>query len=147
MSSCSSTSSLSSADHVGNDPHVSPSPRQFSLFYTNCRSLLPKLDNLRVQATSLNPCTIALTETWLDANISSHELCIPGYSTICRDRNLHGGSILLCIRSDIPILATFLHPTLELLLVDIHLRQGKMLIVLFYPLLLCLSLMNWKPLS
>ena len=103
-----------------------------SFLYSDCRSLVPKLDNLCVHANSLNQCIIALTETWLDASIIDHELCIPGYSVIRRDRNRCGGGILLYVRSDLPILSTSTHHSLELLFADIHLRQGNMLIGLFY---------------
>ena len=71
-----------------------------------------------------------MTEIWLDGNISDNELCIPGYSVIRRDRNRHGGGILY-IRSDLPIISTSPHHSLELLLVDIRLRQGNMLSGLF----------------
>ena len=93
---------------------------------------LPFCRDKSVQANSLSPCIIALTETWLDGNISDNELCIPCYSVIRRDRNRHGGGVLLYIRSDLPIISTSPHHSLELLLVDIRLRQGNMLIGLFY---------------
>ena len=109
-----------------------PNHCQLSILYSNCRSLLPKLDNLRVQANSLNPCIIALTETWLDASISDYELCIPGYSVLRRDGNRRGGGVLLYVRIDLSILWTSFHHSLELLFVDIRLRQGNMLIGLFY---------------
>jgi len=73
-----------------------------------------------------------LTETWLDASISDHELCIPGYSVLRRDRNRRGGGVLLYVRSDLPILWTSSYHSLELHFVDIRLRQGNMLIGLFY---------------
>ena len=77
-------------------PPATPHPNQLcSIFYLNCRSLLPKLDALRVQAMSSNPSIIALVETWLDTSISSQEFSIPGYSCILRDRHRHGGGILL----------------------------------------------------
>ena len=77
-------------------PPATPHPNQLcSIFYLNCRSLLPKLDALRVQAMSSNPSIIALVETWLDTSISSQEFSIPGYSCIRRDRHRHGGGILL----------------------------------------------------
>ena len=70
ISSCNSFCSLpqppASPQIGGMDMAVSPIPCQLSLLYSNCRSLVPKLDNLRVQANSLNPCIIALTGTWLD---------------------------------------------------------------------------------
>ena len=136
ISSCNSFCSLpqppASPQIGGMDTAVSAIPCQLSLLYSNCRSLVPKLDNLHAQANSLNPCITALTETWLDASISDHELCIPGYSVLCCDRNRWGSGVLLYVRSDLPILWTSSHHSLELLFVDIRLRQGNMLIGLFY---------------
>lgn len=117
----------------GMDTAVSPIPCQLSLLYSICRSLVPRLDNLRVQPNSLNPCIIALTETWLDASVSDHELCIPGYSVLRCDRNRRGSGVLLYVRSDLPILWTSSHYSLELLFVDIRLRQGNMLIGFYCP--------------
>ena len=136
ISSCNSFCSLpqppASPQIGGMDTAVSAISCQLSLLYSNCRSLVPKLDNLHAQANSLNPCITALTETWLDASISDHELCIPGYSVLCCDRNRWGSGVLLYVRSDLPILWTSSHHSLELLFVDIRLRQGNMLIGLFY---------------
>ena len=60
--------------------HNSTSCNFCSIYYSNCRSLLPKLDQLRAQALSSNPGIIALVETWLDSSISNQEIFIPGYS-------------------------------------------------------------------
>jgi len=49
-----------------------------------------------------------------------------------RDRNHRGGGVLLYVRSDLPILWTSSYHSLELHFVGIHLRQGNMLIGLFY---------------
>ena len=48
--------------------------------------------------------------------------------------NRQGGSVLLCIRSDLLIISTSPHHSLELVFVDIRLDQGNMLIGLFYRL-------------
>ena len=140
ISSCNSFSSLPPPPSPHNDCSdlaVPSNPCKLSVLYSNCRSLVPKLDNLCVQANSLNPYIIALTETWLDGNISDNELCIPGYSVIHCDRNRHGGGVLLYIRSDLPTISTSPHHSLELLLVDIRLCQGNMLIGLFLSPSIC----------
>ena len=66
----------------------------FSIFYTNCRSILPKLEELRVLASSKKPNFIALTETWLDGSISSQEVHIDSYSIFLRDHSRHSGAVL-----------------------------------------------------
>ena len=49
------------------------SPVNVSIFYTNCRSILQKLEELSVLASSQKPNFIALTETWLDGSIPNKE--------------------------------------------------------------------------
>ena len=67
-------SSSPSAHHAGSPggpilpsktppPHASRVRSNHSLFYTNCRSLLPKIDELRLLASSSQPTFLALTET------------------------------------------------------------------------------------
>ena len=68
------------------------SPSSCTIYYSNCRSLVPKLDYLpklnylRTIATSATPITMALCETWLDdsiSNSSSFLITTPFYSN-CR---------------------------------------------------------------
>ena len=68
-----------------------------TVLYSNCRSILPKNDHLRLLVTAQNPHIIAICETWLDNNISNDELFIPGYSLIRHDRTRNGGGIALYI--------------------------------------------------
>ena len=86
-----------------------------SILYSNCRSLLPKLDSLRVRAAISSPDIIALTETWLDHSLSNSELFIPGYVIVRRDRNRHGGGVLAYIKDSIAIVNSAAHDVLELL--------------------------------
>ena len=43
-------------------------------------------DTLCVEAVTTKPCITALVKTWLDPNIRDSELCIPGYSIVCKYR-------------------------------------------------------------
>ena len=104
----------------------------FTVYYCICRSLLPKLDMLRTEAATRNPCVIALVETWLDSNILDKELCIPGYSIVRCDRNRKGGGILMYVKNSLSITSVTLNVSLELMFVDIHTRQGSLLLGLFY---------------
>ena len=69
-----------------------------SVFYTNCRSLLANLDELRVLAARMDYDIIALTETWLDPDIKLSEVYIPGFKALRRDRSRHGGGVMLYVR-------------------------------------------------
>ena len=44
---------------------------RLSVYYMNCRSLLPKMDELRCLAMNNRPDIIGLVETWLDDSIGS----------------------------------------------------------------------------
>ena len=87
--------------------------KNLSILYTNCRSLLPKLDFLRAEALSSRSHVIALTETWIDSSISDHEIFIPGYSSVRRDRSRHGGGILLYITESLPLILLISMKTLN----------------------------------
>ena len=60
----------------------------FLLF--NVRSLLPKIDELRIICASSNPDVVCVVETWLCDSISDCELSIPGHCITRFDRNRHG---------------------------------------------------------
>ena len=103
-----------------------------SIYYSNCCSLVPKLDHLQAIAASVAPTVIAACETWLDETVPDSILFIPNYHIIRRNRNRHGGGLLLYIHDDIPSTCLHRHATLELLTVELRLRQGPLLIVLYY---------------
>ena len=66
---------------------------------------------------------MALCETWLDDSI-------PNYC-ICRDRSHHGGS-LLYVSEDVPSTCVHCSTNLELLFIELKLRQGPLLLALYY---------------
>ena len=150
ISSCNSFSSLpqppTSPHNGGIDTALSPNPSQLSLLCSNCRSLVPKLENLHVHANSLNTCIIALTETWLDATLCNHEHCIPGYSVIQRDRNLVFSFMSGVIyQFSQPLITTLLNYILR----TFAYAKATCSLVFFITLrlFLCQLLMTWIPLS
>ena len=70
-----------------------------NILYFNVRSLLPKIDNLRVLCSSYSPDIICVVESWLDSNITDLEISLQGYSVIRLDRCRHGGGVLMYIKS------------------------------------------------
>lgn len=70
----------------------------FSILYYNARSLLPKMDELRLVCLSEQPDVVCIVETWLDVNILDSEILIANYSVVRSDRNRHGGGIVMYIR-------------------------------------------------
>ena len=64
----------------------------------NCRSLLPKVDELRAAVKSVKPSFIATTETRLNNGINNTEVDINGYCIEGHHRNSHGGGVAIYIR-------------------------------------------------
>ena len=79
-------------------PSINRKPPLKILFF-NVRSLLPKIDNLRILISVFSPDIVCLVETWLDADISDSEIAIQGYSITRLDRNRHGGGVLFYINN------------------------------------------------
>ena len=75
--------------------------RSFSVMYFNCRSLLPKIDELTVLCFMNIPDVVCLVETWLCMDILDTELSIPNYSIVRLDRNRHGGGVAMYIRNSV----------------------------------------------
>ena len=98
------------------DVHPCPGPSQASeascdykvfnkrglhFIHINTRSLIPKLDEIRIIAHKTRAACICLTETWLDDSVPDAEVHIDKYLIQRRDRNRHGGGVLIYIRSDL----------------------------------------------
>ena len=64
----------------------------------NARSLLYKIDELRVLYLVNNYDIVCIVELWLSKDISHSELAITGYTIFRRDRNRHGGSIIIFVK-------------------------------------------------
>ena len=116
---------------------INPRPRHgtgMSLYYANCRSLLPKLDELRLSAEISKPDIIAITETWLDPAIDGCKAAIPSYQLFRRDRNRHGGGICLYIHDSILVSRSFSHDTLEFAHAVIESSVGSIFVGVIYRL-------------
>ena len=97
-STCSSTQSTPDSNSTPN------SKQKLSLFLSNVRSLLPKIDDLE-STLNLNGISLAfITETWLNGNIDDAAVNIENYSIIRRDRNQNntGGGVCAFIKHHIP---------------------------------------------
>ena len=66
--------------------------------HLNIRSLLPKMDEIRHCLSGKSPpAVIAFTEIWLDDTIVNGEIAVQGYSVYRKDRNRHGGGIVVYV--------------------------------------------------
>jgi hypothetical protein len=64
----------------------------------NIRSLVNKIDQLAVFVDDYQFDVICINETWLDDSLEDHEVLIPGYEIIRRDRNKYGGGVCFYIK-------------------------------------------------
>ena len=74
------------------------------ILYTNARSIVNKIQELKLHVLDTNPDMIAITETWTHSAISNDYLSIPDYYIAARhDRtdtlNGRGGGILIYVKS------------------------------------------------
>ena len=69
------------------------------VIHLNCRSLLPKVDELRAVFDLSKPLFIAATETWLNNNIPDTEVNVNEYCIERNDRNSRGGGVALYIKN------------------------------------------------
>ena len=73
--------------------------RGLSVVHLNVRSLLGKMDQLRLLCDRNGADIITLSETWLNKDIDDSEIELPGYSIIRRDRSERtGGGVIIYIR-------------------------------------------------
>ena len=71
--------------------------------YTNARSIVNKIDELKSFVHTTDPDIVCITEAWTNSSISNHYLNIPGFQLVSRlDRNDtqngRGGGILIYVK-------------------------------------------------
>jgi hypothetical protein len=69
--------------------------------HLNARSLLPKLDEVRILATKSKPVVIGITETWLDKSVEDSEVEILGYIIHRQDRKRNLCGVCMFIQPDL----------------------------------------------
>ena len=95
---------------------------ELEITYFNARSILPKLNELRLLCADSSAHVGCIVETWLDDSVFDNGLTVSSYCLVRIDRNTHSG-ILLCIK-DLSYNVTYTGPeNLELL--GITLRNGN----------------------
>ena len=103
-----------------------------TLYYCNCRSLLPKMDDLRILVNSVNPDLLALTETWLASDIMEIEVRLEGYRMFRRDRDRHGGGVAIYVSDCISVASVSYCDNLEFMSVVLSFESGPMLVGVHY---------------
>lgn len=78
---------------------------QPKLMHWNINGLRGKIEEAHLILTDKNPIILALSETKLEKSVPEKLLTYKGYEIIRRDRNSHGGGLLVYCRNDINVLA------------------------------------------
>lgn len=71
------------------------------IIHLNIRSLLPKIDLLRVWVEQYKPNVITLSETWLTNRISNNEIKLTNYVLYRADRGCRGGGVATYVSSNL----------------------------------------------
>ena len=88
-----------------------PAPRRLKLGHINIRSLAPKIDETRLILRDNDLDVLAVSETWLNEQVSSSLLIFSGYQVIRQDRTkakrgqktTRGGGLAVLIRDNISV--------------------------------------------
>ena len=88
---------------INASPNLSTQSNPLTFLLSNTRSLLPKLDDLKIILDQYGVSMAFITETWLNEKIDDAAVCIDGYSLARRDRiDKLGGGVCAFIKSTIP---------------------------------------------
>lgn len=100
--------------------------------YYNARSIFPKIEELSVSISISSPDVVCIVESWLDYSIDDSELSIPEYILFHRDRNRHGGGLLIFVHEKFNSSLHFCSDTLEFFAVKLALNNQYFFIGLLY---------------
>ena len=67
----------------------------------NIRGLLSKIDELKMILDECNFDIMGVCETFIDSNVADNEISIDRYSIVMKNRNRHGGGVLLYVKDGI----------------------------------------------
>ncbi len=109
-----------------------PTSLPLTILYANCRSLFYKLDELRVMIATHNPHMICLCETWLDETIDDSDLSLPGFHLVRRDRNRHGGGLVVYTQESLSCNTLLSHKQIEMLILEVSTSNLNLTCALVY---------------
>ena len=69
-----------------------------TFIHVNVRSLVSKAAEIRRLVYDTKAAVLAVSESWLDDTIGDNEIGVDGYSVLRRDRNRHGGGVLVYVK-------------------------------------------------
>lgn len=103
--------------------------------HLNVRSLVPKIDFVRLWAVSANADVFALSETWLKKTVSDNDVAISGYNIYRADRRSKGGGVVLYVKSAYhvtPLKSMSITKSFELLAINLKLGNTNLVVACCY---------------
>ena len=108
------------------------SRKSLGFLHVNTRSLLPKMDQLKVWVHSSNPDVLVITETWLRKSVLNTDVNFSGYNLYRQDRSSKGGGVAIFTKDHLQcsVASTKSVPKqFDLLDLSIKLSNGSLLTV------------------
>lgn len=113
-------------DHLQNPEFISRSGLQ--IIHMNVKSLLPKVDLIKLWITSTDADILVLSETWLNKSVLDKDIYISRYNIFCWDRPKRGGGIAIYVKNrfHVTLLSSLsVFKQFELLTLSVELSKGK----------------------
>ena len=107
--------------------------RGLKIAHLNIRSILGKMDILKISLNENSFDILTISETWLTSNRSDDEISIPGYSLTRNDRiEKHGGGTFAFVKNTIPykIRVDLQNKNIESTVIEITRQKSKSLFIL-----------------
>ena len=108
---------------------------QFIIMHANVRSIIPKIDELRILLSEIQCAIFIVTESWLDDSLDTRLIDIPGYSILRQDReHKGGGGILIYYLQNLNVKLVQIHKTeeVECLVVVVKVNSLRLGIITVY---------------
>ena len=71
------------------------------IIHINSRSVIHKIEEIKILSYKVKAAVICVTETWLDESVTNSEIEIKGYQVIRKDRNRSGGGVCMYINTNL----------------------------------------------
>ena len=90
------------------------------------------MDELRVLCLANNFDIVCVVESWLSPQVSNSEIFIPGFKIFRKDRNRHGGDILIFVKYNLACTSILFIHIIEFVPLCVEFCNHKFCISTFY---------------
>ena len=101
-------------------------------YHVNVHSLLLKLDEIRYIVSDLKIQCLSVNESFLSPDIGDHEISIDNFCVFRKDRNRHGGGVILYVSKDLSPVAVDIQSEIETIWATIKYCKHKFIVGTLY---------------